>query len=92
MGDGDIPTTYRGGLAARAEAEVQDLGELGASNVSDWYCLTWLRRLSWSDVNELVGCQTLRPSGKYSGPFHTAYRKCMAMVIKVYGSDEADAK
>ena len=89
---GDVANNYRGGIAARAEAELQDLGELGERMVSDWHCLTWLRCLSWSDVNELVGCQTLRPSGKYSGPFHTAYRKCMAMVIKVYGSDEADAK
>ena len=87
-----LPTTIGGGVAARAEAEVQDLGELGASNVSDWDCLKWLSELSWREVQGLVGCQTLRPSGNYSGPFHTAYRKCMAMVIKVPGSDMVDAK
>ena len=55
----DVANNYRGGIAARAEADLQDLGELGERMVSDWHCLTWLRCLSWSDVNELVGCQTL---------------------------------
>ena len=89
---GDVPNNWLGSIVARAAADLADLGELGASDVSEWECLTWLTGLAWSEVQGLVGFQTLRPSGKYSGPFHTAFRKCFAMVIKVHGSEVANAK
>ena len=88
----DLPNNWLGNIAARAEAEAEILGDLGARNVSEWECMNWLRELEWREVHGLVGFQTLRPSGKYSGPFHTAFRKCFAMLIKVHGSDVADAK
>ena len=89
----DVPTYYLGGIAERAEAEVADMGELGALEVSEWgMCMMWLKGKSWEDVKRLVGVQTIRPSGRYTGPFHTLYRKCFAMIIKVWESSVDEAK
>ena len=92
----DVPNYYLGGIAERAEraeAEVADMGELGALEVSEWgRCMMWLKGKSWEDVKRLVGVQTIRPSGRYTGPFHTLYRKCFAMIIKVWESSVDDAK
>ena len=88
---GDVPNNYLGGIAERAEADAADLGDLGSRDVSEWgECLTWLQDLPWVVVQGLVSSQTPRPSGRYSGPFHTAFRKCFAMVIKVHGSTVGD--
>jgi hypothetical protein len=79
----DIPNNWLGTIAASAEADLQVLGDLGDSIASQWHCLGWLKELSWDEVKQLVGVQTVRPSGRYSGPFHTAYRKCVEMVRKL---------
>ena len=89
----DIPNNDRGRIAVRAEADVEDMGELGASDVSEWQCLLWLQTLSWNEVSGLVGAQTYyRPSGKYTGPFHIAWRKCVAMTMKLHGSSVDDTR
>ena len=89
----DVANNYLGGIAARAEAEAAYLGELGAGEVSEWgECMEWLRELSWDVVAGLLGVQTVRPSGKYTGPFQTAYRKCFALIMKVHASTVVDAK
>ena len=90
---GDIPNNYLGGIAARAEAAAADIGELGAREVSEWgEAIAWLRGVSREVPQGLVGAQTLRPAGKYTGPFHGAYRKCIAMTMKVHASAVEDAK
>jgi len=85
---GMFPTIIKGGIAARAEADAADLGVLGASNVSEWPCLNMVAGFVMACRSRFSRIQTLRPSGKYTGPF----RKCFAMVIKVHGSEVDKAR
>ena len=89
----DVPNYWLGGIAEREEAAAADMGELGALDVAEWgMCMRWLAGMPWEDVQRLVSSQTIRPSGRYTGPFQTLYRKCFAMVIKIDGSSREDAK
>ena len=89
----DIANNYLGGIVARAEAEAADLGEMGAGDVPEWgECIDWLQELPWDVVKGLLDVQTLRPSGRYTGPFQTAFRKWFAVIMKVYESTVEDAK
>ena len=66
----DIANNYLGVIAASTEAEAADLGEMGAGDVAEWgECIEWLQELPWEVVRGLLGVQTLRPSGRYTGPF-----------------------
>ena len=68
--DEDVASNCLGGTAARTEAEAADLGEMGEGGVSEWGgCIDWLQELSWEVVRGLLGVQTLRPSGRYTGSF-----------------------
>lgn len=71
---GDVPNNYQGGISARAEADAADLGVLGASNVSEWPCLTWLLDLSWRAVQVLVGSRSLGRRVNIQGHFVNVLR------------------
>ena len=89
----DVPNYWLGGIAEREEAAAADMGELGAHDVAEWgMCMRWLADMPWEDVQRLVSSQTIRPSGRYTGPFQTLYRKCFAMVMKIDGSSREDAQ